>query len=346
MKRRVCIGNVEKSQCRISNSSPNGHVLSVGLTGSGKSVRNEEIELNAAKDGLMVIVIDINSSRSNGGVSGPMREEYLVWINQIDAKKDGLPVTFLKPMQNNDGSCEDYVKVVNSAVSSLSAGHKMGIRQETALRKAVAFAMNHCNDFPDEMMAIGEGLLRQDDSVAEGVYYKLWTVFNSKIFRPSVKRLHMGMVNVISFTDMDKLTQAAFVTAFISYLWRAIKYLDCFKGKEIVLSIDEFQNLPLGEGSVLRDILREGRKFGINLLLATQTLSVFNKDVRTILNQTGTKLYFRQAVNEINAMSKEIDPQNRVYWASVLSSLRVGEAIAVGSFCANGCEINHPILTK
>ncbi len=346
MMRRMSVGSVAKSSCRISDSSPNGHVLSVGITGSGKSVRNEEMELDAAKNGHTVIVIDTNLSRKQDGIFEPIRDEYSVWTNRIDAREDGLSVSFLQPMAGNDGRHEDYVKVVNSAVLTLSAGYKIGIRQRTKLRKAVIFAMENRNNYTDEMTAIGVGLLQQEDTTAEGVYQRLWTVFNSRVFFQSVKYLRMGMINVISFTDMDKLTQATCVEIFISYLWRAIQYLNLFEGGEIVLSIDEFQNLPLGEGSVLRDILREGRKFGISLLLATQTLSVFPKEVRSILNQAGTKLYFRQAVNEAYNTSKEIDLRNKEHWMDILSSLKVGEAVATGNFCINGQEINHPILTR
>lgn len=61
----------------------------------------------------------------------------------------------------------------------------------------------------------------------------------------------------------------------LSYLWRSIQI--CSNRENVTFSMNEYQNLMIGEGSVLRNILREGRKFKINLLLATQTLSVFLK---------------------------------------------------------------------
>ena len=151
-------------------------------------------------------------------------------------------------------------------------------------------------------------------------------------------------MNIISFTGIDRITQVTLVEILFSYLWRSIQC--CSSREKTIFSIDEYQNLMLGEGSALRNILREGRKFGINLLLATQTLSIFPKDALSILNQAATHLYFRPVVNEIRSVAKEIDSENVKKWMSILKSLGKGEAVAVGNFCVHGKEIDHPILTR
>ena len=42
--------------------------------------------------------------------------------------------------------------------------------------------------------------------------------------------------------------------------------------------LDEVQNLDHRQGSPLEKMLREGRKFGVSLILATQTLSNLKKE--------------------------------------------------------------------
>ena len=332
--------------CWISENAANGHVNTTGLTGSGKSVRGNRMELEAAKEGTTVIAIDINRGHAEGMIFPPMEAEYSSFSNRIDVKEDGLNLEFLKPIQGSDGRMEDAVSLINSMVYAIGSPSKLGIRQRGALREAVIFALRNRPAFPDEMTAVGYGLLQQDNPAAKGVYEKLWMVINSKIFRPGDKYLKRGAINIISFCGMDKLTQATFVEILLSNLWRTAQYQGNIMGGDILLTIDEYQNLSLQEGAVLRDILREGRKCGINLLLTTQTLRVFPRDTLAILNQAGTRLSFRPQVDEIRSTAREIDSQNVEHWVRVLQSLRRGEAVAVGSFNVGGREINHPLVTR
>lgn len=332
--------------CYTSPYALNNSMIIMGSPGSGKTVRMCICEIASLNMGETTIVLDINSTHADEMIFEPIRAEYLRKANRIDVKQDGLDIEFLKPMFGRNGKGEDFVDMVNSAVYALGGTQRMGSRQIGALRNAIIFAVEHRRRFPDEMSAIGVGLLQQEDSVANSVYQKLWTVINSKVFRAASKCIQPGMINLISFTGMDKMTQGVFVEIFLASLWRNVRYQGLPGGNEIVLSIDEFQNLPLREGSVLRDMLCEGRKFGISLLLATQTLKCFPKDTLAILDQAGTKLYFRPAISEIRSIAKVIAPDDVERWFSVLSRLRVGEAVAMGNLMVGGVEINHPVLTR
>ena len=96
----------------------------------------------------------------------------------------------------------------------------------------------------------------------------------------------------------------------------------------------------------MRTILREGRKFGISLLLATQMLSVFDNATRAVINQAATRLYFRPEANDIKNVAKEIDPENMQRWMNVLKTLKRGEAVTVGEFDISDREVCHPVLTR
>lgn len=314
------------------------------MSGFGKTVRLNRLELDAVKDGETVIVFDINQSHSAENIFPLIREEYVGYVNRIDAKNDGIDVRFLQPIQGKNGQTEDVVNVISSTAYALGIPLKLGSRQMGVLRESELYAMRHIREFPDEMAAIEAGIKQMDNAVADVVYQKLWTLIHSNVLRRSDKKIVDGKINVISFAGMDKITQSTLVEVILSYLWRKIQLSD--NEGEAILVVDEYQNLMLGEESTLRAILREGRKFGIGLLMATQTLNVFDKTTRSVINQAATHLYFHPEVNEMRNTAKEIDPENIEKWMRTLRCLKKGEAVAVGEFTISGREVCHPVLTR
>ena len=109
--------------------------------------------------------------------------------------------------------------------------------------------------------------------------------------------------------------------------------------------LDEFQRMRLRENSPLFRLLTEGRKYGLELILATQTASIFNKKEVAILEQVGTRIYFQPSESEINMIKRQFPAniQNKV--KERLSQLPVGHALAVGNFKVNGQRrmSNNPI---
>ena len=98
--------------------------------------------------------------------------------------------------------------------------------------------------------------------------------------------------------------------------------------------LDEVQNLDHSPGSPLEKYLREGRKFGASMILATQTLSNFNREERDQLFQAAHKLFFCPAATEMRSFAtilKEMMPHTEVDdWAHALSTLKKGECLSAG----------------
>lgn len=338
------VGKTENIACYLSTHAANRHVSATGMSGSGKTARLNQLELDAVKDGETVLVFDINKSHAAENVFLPVRGEYESYVNRIEAKFDGIGIRFLQPIQGKNGRMEDYVDVISSTTNVLGMSQRMGSRQIGVLREAELYAMRHIHEFSDEMSAIKAGILQMDCAVANAVYQKLWTLIHSNIFRKSDKKIMEGKINIISFWGIDKIMQATLVEIILSYLWRSL--LISGNEGEMVLVIDEYQNILLGEGSALRTVLREGRKFGLGLLLATQTLNVFDKATRSVINQAATRLYFKPEANEIRNIAKEIDPENIQRWMRILQTLKRGEAVAVGEFSISNREVSRPVLTR
>lgn len=91
--------------------------------------------------------------------------------------------------------------------------------------------------------------------------------------------------------------------------------------------------------------MTESRKYGISLVLATQSLSVFDKKEIAALGQTAVKLYFHPSEQDIRSIAQQIDPVAYERVAMVLKNLRKGQALTVGDIEKAGHKIGGPIVT-
>ena len=116
----------------------------------------------------------------------------------------------------------------------------------------------------------------------------------SELFADTVKRCQ-----VFQMVMIDRST-ARILTEFILWdLWAFASSGGSEKNPRIVV-LDEVQNLDQRLESPLGKYLTEGRKFGLCVMAATQTLSNLKKDEQARLFQSGHKLFFRPADPEIN----------------------------------------------
>lgn len=100
-----------------------------------------------------------------------------------------------------------------------------------------------------------------------------------------------------------------------------------------VVVLDEIQNLDHRLESPLGQILTEGRKFGLSLVLATQTLSNLGRDERDRLFQASHKLFFKPADTEIRTYAgilADATEERSEEWVRRLASLKRGECYSLG----------------
>jgi len=100
-----------------------------------------------------------------------------------------------------------------------------------------------------------------------------------------------------------------------------------------VIVLDEVQNLDHREESPLAQLLREGRKFGFSLILATQIMSNLGKDEKDRLFNAAHKLFFRPADTEMRTYAEiaSISTNEKVdVWVKKLAALKKGECYSLG----------------
>lgn len=100
-----------------------------------------------------------------------------------------------------------------------------------------------------------------------------------------------------------------------------------------VVVLDEVQNLDHREESPLAQLLREGRKFGFSLILATQIMSNLERDERDRLFNAAHKLFFRPADTEMRTYAEiaSVSTGDKAdVWLTRLASLKKGECYSLG----------------
>jgi len=100
-----------------------------------------------------------------------------------------------------------------------------------------------------------------------------------------------------------------------------------------VVVLDEVQNLDHRDESPLAQLLREGRKFGFSLILATQIMSNLEKDERDRLFNAAHKLFFRPADTELRTyanIAAATTGEKADLWIPRLASLHQGECYSLG----------------
>ena len=97
------LGCLKNKPCFTSDSSPNSSVCITGISGSGKTVRMQKIELDCVKRGKTVLILDTNNTHSEEQIFSSFKQEYVSFVNRIDAVRDGLNISFLIPLFDPSG---------------------------------------------------------------------------------------------------------------------------------------------------------------------------------------------------------------------------------------------------
>lgn len=319
----------------IGKDSPNQHMIITGISGAGKSVRIADIERHIIGNRGTIVAIDINGTHEEIN-----DEKYC----HISAQEDGIDLQFLNTSLVETGQ-ESTINLLQYALETICPRQLRGACQLTAVRNALKYAIEHRKDFATEMEAIAHGLEEQDSQPAAGAYNHLCDILEGNFFRKSSKKFEEGKLNILSLRGINSKTQKRIIEIFLSAIWRGMRMSDKNR-KTWTIVLDEFQSLTLKRDSVLFQMLTEARKYGISLILATQTLSNFTKSELSVINQASTKLFFRQSITDVRKIAELIEPKHKEKWSSELSHLRIGEAITIGSLEISGRPINRPIITR
>ncbi len=316
-----------RNMIKVAEDAENASILITGRSGAGKTVAMQKISQNIASDGGTVVMLSFHGTQSM------IRED---GIAVIDIRKEGLPFPILAPVCRPDGSKEDGLDAAGEVTDIFSDVLRLGAREKLEFQRAVQRAMER-EDYPEDMEAIGRELIRLledkengNKKVAGKIYDKFDSAFRQVRVSPMEGFPEPGKVTVLDLDGFSSLVQAPLADLILSVLWRYYRICGQQKEDMLFLACDEFQVLSLRPNSALNQILREGRKFHVAVLLATQTLERFGKKEEAVLLQAATQLYFRPAANEAGKILNRLGADKTNVWKGKLLGLQRGECIASG----------------
>ncbi|HZK43876.1 MAG TPA: DUF87 domain-containing protein, partial [Syntrophomonadaceae bacterium] len=324
----------------------NRHLLIFGASGTGKTYAIQALMYELSKYKQNSLVVDYTNGFTTNQLEPVIREA--LKPQQYIVRREPLPINpFRQQAQTIEGfeMLEDPASTAQR-VSGVFAGiYQLGDQQKaalyTAIREGVAKSGEKFNF---------TALMQNLDIIADngGPAATSANSVKTKI-QPFIDTNPFGVEDPQSwdrlFSDQDTschiIQLAGFMKDF-AHLITDFALIDLYrfyralgdKAKPRVIILDEIQNLDHKEDSPLAQFLREGRKFGISLILATQTLSNLARDERDRLFQASHKLFFKPADTEIRffaGLLADATGDKIEEWISRLAALKRGECYSLGS---------------
>ena len=320
------IGNIVGTEKKlfIPDSAANESIIVTGAPGYGKTDAVKKISKEIAKSGHNVLVCNYHSTHNDILYD---KEAYHV----ISAKRDGIPVPFLERFTYPDGSREDAEDIAEAVAEVFSQVGKMGYAAKYQMIQAVQQAVKMRDGYGDDMTCLLAAVMMEEEK-NEVLLAKYKNLMMRVKFLKKYDLWRKGMVTVIDFSGCPSAVQISLTQLILSAIWRRYQIFGQTQQEKTFLVLDEFQNLPFKNGSILSQILREGRKFKLFLLLATQTIYTYDTESRIVLQQPGTKLYFRPVDTEIKRIAKSFTDIEAKMAENLLKGLGIGECLATGEF--------------
>ena len=334
------VGFVNGRECSVWENAANQSILLTGISGSGKSCKLQQMELRAALSGNTVVILDISQNHGEDDILPRIADDYRDLANRIFVNQGEFNLNLLGSFgEENEHSRR------NSCVQALCGKQYFGVVQKAIVREALEKAegirkQRNCSDGE----AIKSVFLAHSEMEWIRVYEKLWYVLNSGALQEGKKKIQPGKINILELGADDIATGEILAELVLSYFWRICYYAKTKSSTgRLILVLDEFQHCSLKYQAILPRLLTEGRKFGIDLILATQTLGIFSREEKALLEQPATRLYFKPAEAEMREL-KKYDGERRKILNGEINRLKRGECIANGELVVGKQLIRRPLL--
>lgn len=345
VKQNICFGTTGKMLTPVHwpfhhKQLNNRHMLIFGSSGSGKTYAIQCILSELAQVGLSSFIVDYtdgflthHTEKVYQHICKP--KDYYVIVNPLPINPFKAYSNEIAPgveVQEKPFNVATRVKNILSSVYKDFGSQQQAIIDKVLEQGLVKNPKYHLTNFLTDLEA--------DGTRGESVANKIRTLVKVNCFDTDAtdnlyedKLRNEYPVQVIQLTNIPRDLQRI-ITEFI--LWDIWAYVQKHgsKNKPMTIVLDEMQNLDHAPGSPVDKMLREGRKFGISLVLATQTISNFDKEQKDRLFQASTKLFFKPATTEVDSFAKLLSQGNSNYgvhdWRDRLNQLKKGQCYYLG----------------
>lgn len=336
------------------NTRSNGHVLILGTSGYGKTYAIQSILNGLALFPCQILILDVTGSFSSASAEPAFLENLGSNLNTVNVAKNGCSLNLFAPLMLDPDTPENIPQAADRICNSLRPVLGQAPVQQDILYKHIKWMLASPSVAVPSLEILHTRLKtlfdKEEEELCKKVANKLERFIDNGYFRPPKNDVLFADHNfeLLQLQSVPDSTRRILADVILWNLWS--KAVSMPNHLPIFIVVDEFQNVILKHDSPLYRILCEGRKFGLNLILATQTLrSKYKLDVENSILQAGTKILFHPPEREIRYIAEMLSFNKKVLpeYCEMLSTLNRGEAIAHGDlFLDDQTPLLRPIKVQ
>ena len=316
----------------LSEKRENNGILVAGGMGRGKT--QTAVMLLCNKNDYQGKKIAFNWRRclDRDTLMPNVRRLYESKVQVIDVKRDGLGIPLFEPLTDKDGNTESKEDVIcrisnlfNVACNMQKTPSYAGKFKDAVEAKGdgVEFAKNGAKCFARWLKAAdtatADKTLARVDSLCKYIKDGNFIESEAEIIELDLNGLY----------PEDQKSIVEFVIEYVNRLGFTGKFME----DGITLYVDEAQNLNYEIGAPVRNLLNEGRRMGVDIILAVQSLKYTDIKGYDVIRQCATKIFFKPIDGEEKLIAKMIAERRKIdATVVVLKELTKGEYLAHGYF--------------
>lgn len=340
------IRDLEGAKIKLSDI-PNGHRLLVGKSGCGKTFAMFRLLEEALEEQKECLLIDFS-----GGFSKCERDKacFGASVHEIDLYRSEFHIYVAQ---------SDIEETVDMVVHALLA--TLGITsyfQKNILKLSVKNCLHMSGkvSVPLLIKSLEKKLGEAEDKDVHDNTLRLLTrlapyenLGNLTISHGGKNEIgRIARVQIMQLSGFSELSREFITDFLLELIWiiaRSRRQSNIFTRN---IFMDEIQNLSFKKGGAMHGLLKEGRKFGASLTLATQVLSSFDKEQLNTLLQAGNILFFRPTSSDIRIALGIMSGEHHGGYGTLLRQLKRGECLLAGFYHRNDSQrvCTSPLLCK
>jgi len=299
----------------------NQHILIVGKSGVGKTQSAAAFMVDLSKAGVPSVIFDFQGEYMDRKLMNASRETFIDCTKAriLDAA-DGIDVNPLEvPDDPHTSNKQNFMKVVYQVTTSLAKIFSLGDIQRAILRDAIgqAFVVNGFvagnkatwNNNPPTLSQVWEILKHLEQSEGGNVrnlIRRIQPLFETGVFAESGTSLSLeSILSQMSIIRLSNLATPELMVAVSRFVLQKIYAYMLSEGPtdklRVFAVVDEAHKLSYDE--TLTELIREARKYGVGILLASQSVKDFD---RIVFDMVGTKISLQLEGEDAKVMAENL----------------------------------------
>ncbi|MGN0682848.1 MAG: hypothetical protein ACI4JY_04140 [Oscillospiraceae bacterium] len=303
-----------------ADGSENANVYISGSSGSGKSTLLRQWARESARNGLETVIID-----TDGQFSRTMTGDNVL-VYSI-----------------GDEYCISSSASGKTLITAASACADLSTKQKNELKEISSY-LNKCSSASELFEAFEQIVSDNKTSSLEEVNTAMQEsgITNDKLL--DWKDICCsGVISILDFSNLEVLEIKPVLDLILEELFDYKNSVQSSSINTCTLILDEVQKFRLdGKAPLASKMLRQGRKFGISTIMATQYLSSDDAiNIGKLLNQCNSFCSFRPANCTDTLKTMNLKGYDGAEYC--LNNLETGCAVLSGLFSTERCSIKYPV---